>query len=57
MMIHYNDSIGILSQKCRNVEAVRSYVSKFGSINISKAETMMPEVNRRSIQRRFKKTD
>ena len=39
----------------REDQDILSYVSKFGSISISEAETMMPEVNRRSIQRRLKK--
>lgn len=39
----------------REDQDILSYVSKFGSVSISEAETMMPEVNRRSIQRRLKK--
>ena len=39
----------------REDQDILSYVSKFGSISISEAETIMPEVNRRSIQRRLKK--
>ena len=39
----------------REDQDILSYVSKFGSISISEAENMMPEVNRRSIQRRLKK--
>ena len=34
---------------------ILSYVSKLGSITIAEAEAIMPEINRRSIQRRLKK--
>lgn len=35
-------------------EDILSYVAKFGSISISEAEAILPEMNRRSIQRRLK---
>lgn len=38
----------------REDEDILSYVAKFGSINISEAEDILPEMNRRSIQRRLK---
>ena len=38
----------------REDEDILSYVAKFGSINISEAEAILPEMNRRSIQRRLK---
>lgn len=46
-----------MSQKLSQygIQDILSYVSKFGSISISEAEIMMPEINRRSIQRRLKK--
>ena len=34
---------------------ILSYVAKFGSIEISEAEAILPEQNRRSVQRRLKK--
>ncbi len=39
----------------REEQDIMSYVSKFGAISISEAEGIMPEVSRRSIQRRLKK--
>lgn len=38
----------------REDQDIISYVSKFGSISISSAEEILPEVSRRSIQRRLK---
>ena len=38
----------------REGQDILSYVSKFGSISISEAEKIMPEVSRRSVQRRLK---
>ena len=38
----------------REDQDILSYVSKFGSINISEAEKIMPEVSRRSVQRKLK---
>ena len=38
----------------REDQDILSYASKFGSVSISEAEEMMPEVSRRSIQRRLK---
>ena len=38
----------------REEQDILSFVSKFGSINISEAEEFMPEVSRRSIQRKLK---
>ena len=38
----------------REDQDILSYVSKFGSINISEAEQIIPEIGRRSIQRRLK---
>ena len=38
----------------RDSQDIMSYVSKFGSISISEAEEILPEVSRRSIQRRLK---
>ncbi len=38
----------------REDQDILSYVSKFGSISISEAERLMPEVSRRSAQRRLK---
>ncbi|MBQ3296639.1 Fic family protein [Candidatus Saccharibacteria bacterium] len=39
----------------REDEDILSYVAKFGAIEISEAEAILPEMNRRSIQRRLKK--
>ena len=39
----------------REDQDIISYVSKFGSISISNAESILPEVSRRSIQRRLRK--
>ena len=38
----------------REDQDILSYVSKFGSINIREAEELMPEVSRRSVQRKLK---
>ncbi len=38
----------------REDQDIISYVSKFGSISISEAEEILPEVSRRSLQRRLK---
>ncbi len=38
----------------REGQDIISYVSKFGSISISEAEEILPEVSRRSLQRRLK---
>ncbi len=38
----------------RESQDILSYVSKFGSVNISEVETILPEVSRRSAQRRLK---
>lgn len=38
----------------REDQDILSYVSKFGSISISEAESIIPEVSRRSIQRRLR---
>lgn len=38
----------------REDQDILSFVSKFGSINISEAEKFMPEVSRRSVQRKLK---
>ena len=38
----------------REDEDILSYINKFGSISISEAEAILPEMNRRSIQRRLK---
>ncbi|MBR2709079.1 Fic family protein [Candidatus Saccharibacteria bacterium] len=38
----------------RESQDILSYISKFGSISISEAETILPETNRRSLQRRLK---
>lgn len=46
-----NKSLASLS---REDQDIISYISKFGSINISDAEDILPEVSRRSIQRRLK---
>lgn len=42
------------SSLSREDQDIISYVSKFGSISISSAEEILPEVSRRSIQRRLK---
>lgn len=39
----------------REDEDILSYVAEFGAIEISEAEAILPEMNRRSIQRRLKK--
>lgn len=39
----------------REDEDILSYVESFGAIDISEAETILPEMNRRSIQRKLKK--
>ena len=39
----------------REDQDVLNYVLKFGSISISEAEAIMPEIHRRSVQRRMKK--
>lgn len=44
------DNVGL---SCEN-EDILSYVAKFGSINISEAEDILPEMNRRSIKRGLK---
>ena len=38
----------------REEQDILSYVAKFGSVNISEAEKFMPEVSRRSVQRKLK---
>ena len=38
----------------REDEDILSYISKFGAISISDAEAILPELSRRSIQRRLK---
>lgn len=45
-----NGNVGL----SRENEDILSYVAKFGSINISEAEDILPEMYRRSIQRRLK---
>lgn len=42
------------SSLSREDQDILSYVSKFGSISISDAENILPEVSRRSLQRRLK---
>ena len=44
----------VTEQLNREDEDILSYAKKFGSINISEAEAILPEVNRRNIQRRLK---
>ena len=44
----------VTEQLSREDEDILSYAKKFGSINISEAEAILPEVNRRNIQRRLK---
>lgn len=46
-----NGNVGL----SRENEDILSYVAKFGSINISEAEDILPEMNRRSIQRKLKR--
>ena len=43
-----------MSELDREDQDILSFVSKFGSINISEAEKFMPEVSRRSVQRKLK---
>lgn len=39
----------------RNDQDIISYVAKFGSLNISEAESILPELSRRTIQHRLKR--
>ena len=43
-----------ISNLSREDQDILSYVSKFGSISISEAESIIPEISRRSVQRRLK---
>ncbi len=50
-LVLFNEKASDLS---REDQDILSYVSKFGSISISEAESIIPEISRRSVQRHLK---